>query len=67
MTVLFCVITLVPHEEKLSIKGSDCDAEHTTLVQILLSFLQIKVTLINQSLSFMSLCKPEIIWVILQE
>lgn len=66
MTLLFCVITLVPHEEKLPIKGSDCDAEHTTLVQTL-GFLQVRVTLIRQSLSFMSVCKLEIIWVILQE
>lgn len=44
MTVLFSVITLALHEEKLSIMGSNCDAEHTTLVQILLSVLQVNVT-----------------------
>lgn len=67
MTVLFCEMTLVPHEEKLAIKGSNCDAEHITLVQLLLGFLQVKVTLISQSLFFMALCKLETIWVILQE
>lgn len=61
MAVLFCVITLVPYEEKLSIKGSNCEAEHTTLVQILLGFLQVKVTLTSQSLAFTTLRKPEII------
>lgn len=45
MTVLFSVITLALQEEKLSIMGSNCDVKHTTLVQILLSVLQVKVTL----------------------
>lgn len=36
MIMLFCVITLVSHEEELSIKDSNCDAKHTTLIQILL-------------------------------
>lgn len=53
MTTLFCVITLVPHEEKHSIKGSGCDAESTlvTLVNILLGFLQVKAMLVSQSIS----------------
>lgn len=53
MTALFCVITLVPREEKHSIKGPSCDAEHTlvTLVNILLGFLQVKAILISQSIS----------------
>lgn len=65
MTMLFCVITLVSHEEELSMKDSNCDTEHTALLQILLSLLQFKVTQINQNLSFMTLCKAEIICVIL--
>lgn len=65
MTMLFCVITLVSHKEELSIKDSNCDVEHTTLLQILLSILQFKVTEINQNLSFMTLCKSEIICIIL--
>lgn len=36
MAQLFCVITLVSHEEDLSLKDSNCDAEHTTVIQILL-------------------------------
>jgi len=49
MTMLFCVIRLLPHEKYL-IKGSCCDREHTllTLLQIL-GFLQVTAMLTSHS------------------